>query len=456
MPDTIAAIATAPVRSAIGIIRMSGGAAIKIADVVFKPKNGSKFYESEDRRLIYGTLFDEIGGRSDICLATKSKAPLSYTGEDTVEFHCHGSPTLLREALRTLFKLGARQALPGEFTKRAFLNGRMDLIQAEAVIDLIDAETAEAAKNAAGQLGGAITKKTDIIYNELVQMAAHYHAVIDYPDEDIDPFDLSEKLNVLERASSELNRLERSFDYGRVLKEGIKSAIVGKPNAGKSSLLNAILGYDRAIVTEIPGTTRDTIEEKIKLGGVVLRLSDTAGIRKTEDPIEKIGVDRAKSAAFGAELIIAVFDGSDDFSAEDEETVILAKKAGRGIAVVNKSDLGCKINITKLRGYFDGVCHVSALNGEGLDTLDGMIREMFASVESPYSGEIITNARQAEAVARALASVDSAISAIKLGIPPDIVLTEIEAAMQALGELSGKTIREDITARIFEQFCVGK
>lgn len=456
MSDTIAAIATAPLRSAIGIIRMSGGDAIKIADAVFKPKNGSKFLEAEDRRLIYGELSDMGGKTADICLATKSAAPMSYTGENTVEIHCHGSPTLLREALGILFKLGARQALPGEFTKRAFLNGRMDLIQAEAVIDLIDAETAEIARNAAGQLGGAITKKTDLIYDKLLQIMAHFHAVIDYPDEDIDPFELSESLKILDNAASELSRLERSFDYGRVLKEGVKSAIIGKPNAGKSSLLNALVGYDRAIVTEIPGTTRDTIEEKIKLGSVVLRLCDTAGLRATNDPVEKIGVDRAKIAADDAELVIAVFDGSDEFSAEDEETVLFAKKAPHSIAVVNKSDLERKIDIEQLHKHFDNICPVSALNNTGLEELDGIVRGLFSREEFSHTGEIITNARQAEAVARALFSVDAAASAIKLGVTPDAVSTEIEAAMQSLGELSGKTVREDITTRIFEQFCVGK
>ncbi|MCF0120380.1 MAG: 50S ribosome-binding GTPase, partial [Oscillospiraceae bacterium] len=271
MADTIAAVSTGFGVTAIGIVRMSGDDAIEIAERVFIPHSGRRLGDYPDRRLVLGTLLDENGDRLDECLCTVSRAPSSYTGENTAELQCHGSPVVLSEALRALFKNGARQALAGEFTKRAFLNGMMDLTQAEAVIDIIDAETAEVAKNAAGQLAGAVGRKTDAIYDELLNMTAHFQAVIDYPDEDIDDFELSGYLDTFSRAEAELRALLDSFERGRIMKNGVPAAIIGRPNAGKSSLLNALLGYDRAIVTAKAGTTRDTIEERIRIGGTLIR-----------------------------------------------------------------------------------------------------------------------------------------------------------------------------------------
>ena len=283
MSDTIAAVSTGSQVCAIGIVRMSGGMATDIADKLFSPMSGGKMSDCDDRKLVYGKLNDAQGRLLDICLCTISRAPNSYTGEDTAEFQCHGSPVVLRAVLDAAFSLGARQALPGEFTKRAFLNGRMDLASAEAVADIIDAETAEAARNAAGQLAGAISRRIDDIYNVLTDISSHYHAVLDYPDEDIEDFTLERYRADIARCTETLERLRASYDSGRLMNSGIPAAIVGRPNAGKSSLLNAVLGYDRAIVTNIPGTTRDTIEEKLLLGGVLLRLTDTAGIRETSD-----------------------------------------------------------------------------------------------------------------------------------------------------------------------------
>ena len=362
---------------------------------------------------------------------------------------------MLRLALDALFIKGARQAHPGEFTKRAFLNGRMDLTQAEAVIDLIDADTDEAAKNAAGQLGGAILRRTETIYSSLVDIISHYHAVLDYPDEDIDAFEMLSYTDLLVKAREELTYLINTFEHGKVMKSGIKAAIVGRPNAGKSSLLNALLGYERAIVTSIPGTTRDTIEEIVTLGGVKLRLSDTAGLRGTNDPVEKIGVDRAKNTAGLSELVLAVFDGSEELSLEDEEAIDASKSAKYRIAVVNKSDLPQKIDLSAIKKSFEMICFVSALDKKGLDILDKSIASLFPIPAAP-AGEILTNSRHADAVRRALISIDAAITAMNLGTTPDIVLTEAENALIALGELSGKTIREDVTKRIFERFCVGK
>jgi len=456
MPDTIAAIGTGGVRSAIGILRLSGDGSIKTASSVFRAYSGKPLYEAKSRTLVYGELLSEDGTVLDVCLATISRAPNTYTGEDTAEFHCHGSPTVLAAGLSSLFKAGARQALAGEFTKRAFLNGRLDLTQAEAVIDLIDSETEAAAKNAAGQLGGAVSQKASKIYDALIDISAHFHAVLDYPDEDLAPFKKAEFEKTLEFSAAELEKLIRSFERGRVLREGVKCAIVGRPNAGKSSLLNALLGYERAIVTPIAGTTRDTIEEKMTLGGVLLRLTDTAGIRKTEDEVERIGVARAIEAARDAELVLAVFDGSEELTEEDMEALSAAKASRRSIAVVNKSDLPPKIDFDKINSSFGSICCVSALDRVGLDKLDALVGELFEGGAPDTAGEIITSARQAEAISRAHGSIKAALAALREGVTPDAVLTEAESAMAALGELLGKTVRSDVTERIFSRFCVGK
>lgn len=456
MADTIAAIATGGVLSAIGIIRLSGDDALKIAEKVFKPFNGIKMSSAEDRKLYYGNFLDEDGSVLDVCLCTISRRPKSYTGEDTAEFQCHGSPVVLRAGLNTLFKAGARQALAGEFTKRAFLNGCMDLTQAEAVIDLIDAETSAAAKNAASQLGRAISRKTDRIYDELLNIMSHFHAVIDYPDEDIDDFQLEGYIAVLNSAEKELAALLNSFERGKIMTQGIKSVIIGRPNAGKSSLMNTLLGYDRAIVTDIAGTTRDIIEEKIKLGNVILRLTDTAGIRETDDIVEKIGVERTNAAADEAGLVIAVFDGSEELFDEDRKVIEKAKKAPKAIAVLNKSDLPQKTDADVLRNEIENVCVISAETGAGIEELCRVAEKMFDADENIPTGEIITNQRQAENVAKALESIKDGKEAMQAGITPDAVLTSVEDALSALGDLTGKTMREDVVSRIFERFCVGK
>ena len=454
MADTIAAIATGNALAAIGIVRLSGDSAIDVADRVFFPADGGRMSEKADRKLVYGELRD--GGRAlDLCLCTISRAPNSYTGEDTAELQLHGSPVVLGECLRLLFENGARQALAGEFTKRAFLNGRMDLTQAEAVVDLIDAETPEAAFVAADQLGGTLLRGIDGIYSDLTDIMSHFHAVLDYPDEDIGEFELAAYAGRLAEIEARLTALLATFERGRVLRSGVRCAMIGRPNVGKSSILNALLGYDRAIVTDVPGTTRDTIEEKLRLGRVLLRLTDTAGLRPAGDVVESIGVERSLAAAREAELVIAVFDGSSPLTEGDMAVISAAGGKERRIALINKSDLPQKLDEAHLRESFEHVLRVSALRGEGFDGLERVVGDMYPSGEG-HRGAMLTNERQADAVSRARESVGAALSAVDAGMTPDAALCEVEAAMSALGELTGRTVRDDITARIFERFCVGK
>ena len=452
MSEPIAAIATGAQVAAIGIVRLSGEGVIPMAQRLFTPARGPAVSEQPDRKLCYGRLCRRDGSLLDLCLVTVSRGPDSYTGEDTVEFQCHGSPLLLRTLLEELFALGARQAGPGEFTKRAFLNGRLGLSEAEAVADLIDAESDEALRNAAGQLSGAIHRRAERIYRALSDISAHYHAVLDYPDEDIEDFELRTYEDTLRGALEELEKLLGTFRRGRLLNAGIPTAIVGRPNAGKSSLLNALLGYERAIVTAVPGTTRDTIEERLHLGGLCLRLIDTAGIRETEDEVERLGVQRSRAALEGAELVIAVVDGSRAYTQEDAAILRAAEQARRGLVVLSKQDLSAAVERvdTSLP-----VIPVSSVTGEGLDALERAIASLFPLPEAP-AGEILTNARQAEALGRAAESLRAALNAMEQGLTPDLVLTESETAMSAIGELTGRSVREDVTDRIFQRFCVGK
>ena len=452
MSDTIAAIATGIQISAIGIIRLSGDKAIEITDRLFVPYSGKPLSRSTDRKLVYGEVHDRRGELLDVCLCTVSRAPNSYTGENTAELQCHGSPVILSAVMDELFALGARQARAGEFTKRAFLNGRMELSSAEAVVDMIDAESIEAAKNAAAQLTGAIGKKTEAVYSLLTDIASHFHAVLDYPDEDIEDFTLQSYTAQLHAAADSLRALLATFDRGKHLNGGIPAVIVGRPNAGKSSLLNALLGYDRAIVTRVPGTTRDTIEEKLKLGKVLLRLTDTAGIRETDDEVERLGVERSIRALESAELVIAVVDGSETMTGEDRELIRKAENAPKGVVVLTKKDISAPKSLPETALP---VISLSALHGDGMDALQKTIEELFPLPAVP-AGEILTNIRHAQAVSAALEYLSAAIEAMEQGRTPDIVLTECEGAMQSLGELTGRTVREDVTNKIFSRFCVGK
>ena len=453
MAHPIAAIATGLVRSGIGILRMSGDGCIDLANRVFALYNGQALSSLPDRKLARGTLFDAQNRPIDEAMVFISHAPHSYTGEDTVEFQCHGSPAVLTAGLSALLSNGFHQAGPGEFTKRAFLNGQMDLTQAEAVIDLIDAETADAAANAAGQVAGVLRKRLDPIYDSLMDICSHFHAVLDYPDEDIEPFRLQAYADTLTSASKKLDALLSSCRRGNFIKNGVQAAILGAPNAGKSSLLNALAGFDRVIVTDIPGTTRDAVEQTVTLGRHLLRLLDTAGIRDTSDTVEHLGVERSFQAAQSCQLAFFVVDGSKPLTPEDEAAMDAALQAPEAIAILNKQDLPCVIDPSELP--FSYVIPVSCAKQAGLDLLEQALDMVFDD-EAPCDGSILTNARQADAIAKSRASIEAARSSLRLGMTPDAVLVDVEAAMEALGEATGRVVREDITNRIFERFCVGK
>ena len=453
MSHTIAAVSTGNVISAIGIIRLTGDDCAAIGGKVFTCISGKPLSEAPNRKLILGELHDKEGRVIDSCCAIYTRGPHSYTGEDTVEFHCHGSPAVLAAGLEALFCAGAKPAKRGEFTKRAFLNGQLDLTQAEAVIDLIEADSADAAANAAGQVGGKLQKKLDPIYDDLTNLCSHFHAVLDYPDEDIEDFGLESYESSLRANANALMALLRTYGQGRILRSGVAAAIVGKPNVGKSSLLNALAGYDRVIVTEVAGTTRDTVEETVMLGKTRLRLIDTAGIRETEDRIEAMGVERSRQAVENADLVIFVCDGSKPLTEEDKAVIEFSSKLPKAIALINKSDLGNAVQPADLP--FATVIPICAKTGEGLEQLADTVDSMFAS-DTPCDGSILTNARQYDAIRRAQDAMLRALDGLAIGLTPDAVLTDVEEAMEAMGEVTGATVREDITARIFERFCVGK
>jgi len=323
MSHTIAAISTGNCVSAIGILRLTGDNCAEIAGSVFTLNNGTALQNAPNRKLMLGTLKDKNGRIIDQCMAVFTRGPHSYTGEDTVEIQCHGSPAVLSAGLEALYAAGARPAKRGEFTKRAFMNGQLALTQAEAVIDLIEAESADAAANAAGQVGGILQKRLTPIYDRLTDLCSHFHAVLDYPDEDIDDFHIDSYTQTIRKDAKALYSLLQTYGQGRILKQGVSAAIVGRPNVGKSSLLNAIAGYDRVIVTDIPGTTRDTVEETVMLGPTRLRLVDTAGIRQTGDAIEAMGVERSRKALEEADLVLFVCDGSVPLTDADREVISL-------------------------------------------------------------------------------------------------------------------------------------
>ena len=463
MTDTIAAISTPYGKGGIAVIRISGDEAMAVAGRVFRPASGKPLAEAEGGRIIYGnicapTVDGTLGKVIDDGMAAVLRAPRSYTGEDTVEISCHGGILLTEQVLSAVIAAGARPAEAGEFTRRAFVAGKLSLTEAEAVINLIDARSEEALKLARSHTAGRLTAKLAEFYESLKTLISTAYVYADYPDEDLTDLSAEEMVAALETLRAQMQALSDTYYVGHAVSEGIAAVIVGRPNTGKSSVLNRLLGRERAIVSDIAGTTRDTIEETVQVGRVTLRLTDTAGLRDSEDPIEQIGVRRSLAALSEAELILAVFDGGERLSPEDLE--LLEKLSGCAapkIALVNKSDLCAGDPVDLPDGLFGAVCPVSAKTGEGMDRLLAAIESLYVSGEIDYdSTAILANARQKGALDRAIAGVEAALRALQDGFTPDVAGLDLEEAMAALSEADGKAVSADIVDAIFHRFCVGK
>lgn len=449
--DTIAACSGGALPAAIGIVRLSGPETASIIDRIFLPRDENPITNKKTYHLYYGKLLSQSGKTLDLCLAAFYRAPHSYTGEDMAEVFCHGAPAVVEGALRHAFALGARPAGPGEFTQRAFLNGKLGLVEAEAVADMLDAQTEQEALNAAAQLDGAIGTPLRALRAELTGLTAHFYAVCDYPDEDIDPFEYAHAADVLEKARQQLARLSAGFERGSLLKSGFPVAVVGRPNAGKSSLFNALAGADRAIVTSEAGTTRDVLEQSVSLAGGRVLLLDTAGIRTPEGEAERIGVERALDAARRARAALWVFDGSQPLS-QDPDELPDALRGKPCAAVISKTDLPMVLDPAALSGRFDAVFPLSSQTGEGLDELCAWL----SSLIPPAGDVLVTSPRQAALLRRALDSVDAALSSARTGVTADAFLLDVEQAIRFLGEVTGEDVSQDVVHEIFSRFCVGK
>ena len=455
--DTIAAISSAAGNSGIGIIRVSGDEAIEVVDKIFRPANkNKKLANVESHTVHYGHIMD--GDKTlDQVLVIVMKNPHSYTGEDTVEIDCHGGMLILKKVLDLVLKNGARTAEPGEFTKRAFLNGRIDLSQAEAVMDLINSKNDFALNSSIEQLKGGVSDAIKDIRKDIIYHIAYIESALDDPEHiSLDGYD-EEITEMLNENINKISKLVNSFDNGRIMKEGIKTVILGKPNAGKSSLLNLMLGEDRAIVTDIEGTTRDTLEENINFNGLSLKIIDTAGIRDTEDLVEQIGVNKAKEIAKEGDLIIYVVDGSRELDDNDREIIKLINDK-QAIILVNKSDMDTVINIDDLKKDSNrDVILFSAKNGEGMDQLDEEIRNMFYSGKVTYNDQVyITNARHKEALENALESLKQVKNSVDAGMPEDFYSIDLMDAYTDLGLIIGESVEDDLVNEIFSKFCMGK
>lgn len=458
MTDTIAAISTPHGRGGIAVIRISGSDAIGTADRMFLPVSGKKLADVPSHKAVYGKILSD-GRTIDDGIATVFRAPASYTGEDTVEISCHGGILISSKVLAAAYAAGARAADAGEFTRRAFVSGRLTLTEAEAVIDLIDASTEEQLRLARSHVSGRLSAQISELYEELRTIVSSVYVYADYPDEDLADMSRDEMRSALVLISDKLKKLADSYESARMVREGVRAVLAGRPNTGKSSVLNRLLDFDRAIVSGIAGTTRDTIEENVRLGSVLLALTDTAGIREGDDPIEKIGVERSLRAIEGADLIFAVFDGSTPLTCEDTELIsLISTKKCPKIALVNKSDLGIpKITDDLSDCGFEEVIGVSAKDGNGFDRITQIVGKLFDTGRIDYDeNPMIANERQKATVMRALESVGNAISALDCGFTPDVAGLDIEQAMGALGETDGRAVSADIVDAVFHRFCVGK
>lgn len=454
MEKTIAAISTANGQGGIGVIRISGENALDVAERVFVSVNDKRITEMKGYTAAYGRIVDD-GEVLDEAVALVFRAPHSYTGENVVELSCHGGLYVTKRVLRAVLKNGAVPAEAGEFTKRAFLNGKMGLTEAEAVMDIISARGAQSARAALSCMEGRLRMRIDRVRDTLVNTAAHLSAWADYPEEDIPEVDGDHLSSSLNECRNELNSLLNSYDAGKIMREGVDTVIAGRPNVGKSTIMNLLSGCERSIVTSIPGTTRDVIEETVILGEIPLRLSDTAGIRNTNDPVERIGVEKARDRILKAGLVLAVFDSSQPLSDDDNELIDLLTDAP-ALAVINKTDLPQQLETDYIRSRIKHLVFISALEGIGAYELEKQVSEIIGTSKLDASQGILATERQRAAADNALHSIDEAMQALTAGITLDAVTVIIEEAINNLLELTGERVTEAVVDKVFSHFCVGK
>lgn len=452
--SAIAAISTPLGTGGVGIIRISGKNATEIADRIFVSVNGKKLSSSKGYRAYFGRIFDgETAVDEVVCLVFR--APHSYTGEDVVEINCHGGVVLLKKILRLVLQNGAQAAAPGEFTKRAFLNGKLDLSEAESVMTLISAQGEQGANAAFNQLEGSLSRKIEKINSSLLSLAAHIAAWVDYPDDEIEELGNNELYSTIHNAHLELCALLSNFDSGMAVTNGVEAAIVGKPNVGKSTLMNLLTGYDRSIVTEIEGTTRDVVEETVNLNGCILRISDTAGMRETGDIVEKLGVERSRKKLERAAIVFAVFDLSKPLSDEDKELIDECKDKNV-IPVVNKTDLEPRLDVDYIKNMLGSPLFISAKSGDGYNELCDRVAELMGTKNFDTTSAMLVNERQRICCQKASDALKDALEALNIGLTPDAIGVCIDDAIAALLELTGQKASEAVVDEVFKQFCVGK
>lgn len=452
--STIAAISTGQAAGGIGVVRISGENALSVADRIFKTVSGIKLEKLSGYKAAFGKVFFEEKC-VDEAIALVFKAPKSYTGEDVVEISCHGGLLVTKQVLRAALANGAVPAEAGEFTKRAFLNGKMDLTRAESVMNIISAKSEQAKSAALNTLDGALYKKISEISLSLKKIAAQMAAWVDYPDEEIDDLSDDKLKETLLTAKAELEKLIKSFDVGQIIIEGVETAIVGKPNVGKSTLMNLLSGCEKSIVTSVAGTTRDIVEETVTLGNNVLRLADTAGLHDTEDTVEKIGVDRTRQKLDRASLVLAVFDSSTEVDDGDMEIIKMCN-GKNAVAIINKTDLNTKFNAEKINKNFENVVYLSAKDRNGIQELEKAIEKVLGTADFDTSAATLMNERQLACCKSALQSIDEAISALEIGMTRDALNVNIDVAVESLDTLTGEKATESVVNEIFSQFCVGK
>ncbi len=456
MDNTIAAVSTPQGAGGIGVVRISGKEALNIADKIFKAKSekSKRISDMKGYTACYGYVYD-----GDMCVdeavALVFRAPHSYTGEDVVEISCHGGMYVTQRVLRAALNAGAELAQAGEFTKRAFLNGKMDLTQAQSVMDIISAKSESAMRSALSVRQGSLRKELDSVKNDIADITAHLDAWADYPDEDVPEVTPRELIASVTAALNKLNKLISGYDAGRAVKEGIDTIIIGKPNVGKSTLMNLLAGCERSIVTDIPGTTRDIVRETVVVGNVTLLLSDTAGLRNTDDPVEKLGVEKAKNNIDTCGLIIAMFDASDKLDENDIEMLSLIKNRPC-IAVINKTDLSTSIDAEFIKKYTENVVYTAASRGEGLETLTAAVEKVTGAAEFDENSAVLSTERQRVCAVRAANALSEALAAVKDGVTLDAVTVLLEDALLSILELTGESVIDVVVDKVFENFCVGK